>query len=520
MNNIKILWIDDEIDLLKVQILFLEEKGYSVATANNAEDGFDMIQNTNYDIVFLDENMSGLSGVQILPKIKTFAPALPVIMVTKREEEELMEDAIGSKVDGYLIKPVNPNQILLTIKQKVHNKKIISEKTAQKYQTVFKELSDEIYIAKTFENWVEIYKKLVYWQLELENTELYQLKEILYEQKTEANRGFSKFIQSNYPKWHKDTDNKPLMLNELLRNKVLPAVKSSKKIFLIVIDNLRLDQWKILKPTFKKYLNLINEEVVSSILPTTTQYARNAFFAGLTPLDISKRYPQFWKEEAEEGNKNDFEEDLIRNFFSRNRQNIKISFHKILNEDFAKNKFTNVKGLLSNDLNVFVFNFVDMLSHAKTNLQMVKDLAKDEDAYRSLVTIWFKDSFLQNLVEELSDEGVTVFITTDHGSVCVKNPLKIIGDRESSTNIRYKQGKNLNFDSKELFEIRNPNDIGLPKTNISSTFVFSQNNDFLVYPKKFHHYSKYYKDTFQHGGISMEEMLIPFIELESKSKKQ
>lgn len=517
MSDIKILWIDDEIDLLRVQILYLEEKGYDVSTSNNAEDGFEMIQKENFHIVFLDINMPGLSGLEILPKIKKYAPNLPVIMLTKREEEDVIDEAVGSKVDGFLIKPVNPNQILISIKKNVQKNELVGDKTAQNYQAEFRELSNEINKANSFDEWVEVYKKIVYWELELESANRNQMQDILNDQKTEANRNYARFIQKNYVNWIKDENSRPPMIFEKMRGQIMPMIKKKEKVFLIVIDNLRYDQWQALRPTFIKYLNIETDEIISTILPTTTQYARNAFFAGLLPLDISKRYPQFWSDENEEGNKNDFEKELVTEFFSRNRQNIKISYHKILNEDYANAKFKNIKSIKDYDLNVFVFNFVDMLSHAKTNMQMVKDLAKDEKAYRALVHVWFKDSFLQYLLEEISQLDVKVVITTDHGSVRVKNAVKVIGDRESSTNIRYKQGKNLSYNYKEVFEITKPEEVGLPKINISTKYIFGKNQDYLVYPKSYHEYAKYYKDTFQHGGLSMEEMLIPYVTFSSKN---
>jgi len=516
MADIKILWIDDEIDLLRVHIMLLEEKGYIVKTANNAEDGYEMITKNSFDIVFIDENMPGISGLEILPRIKLYEPDLPIIMVTKREEEEVMDEAIGSKIDGYLIKPVNPNQILLAIKQNVHNKELIGEKTAQKYQSEFRELGMDIMNANSFEEWEAIYRKIVFWDIELENAEKNQMLDILQNQKEEANRGFCRFVEKNYVDWINNEQSEPVMIHKVMRNNIMPMIDNGEKVFLLVIDNLRFDQWKVLKPYFSKYLSVVDEQVISTILPTATQYARNSFFSGLLPLDIAKRYPDLWSDEEDEGNKNDFEEQLVNEFFSRNRRNIKITFHKILNDEYAYSKFSNVKVLKNNELNIFVFNFVDLLSHAKTNVQMLKDLAKDEKAYRAIVKVWFEHSFLKYLLEEISELGATVILTTDHGAVQVRNSVRVIGDRHSSTNIRYKQGRNLDYDRKEVFVIKDPVEAGLPQSNLSTTYIFAKNYDYLVYPKNYNQFVKYYKDTFQHGGISMEEMMIPYITMVPK----
>jgi len=510
MDKINILWIDDEIDLLKVHIYLLEEKGFHVFNANNVNDGEEIIAHNNIDLVFLDENMPGISGLEFLPSMKKKYPHVPVVMVTKREEEDIMEEAIGNNIDGFLIKPVNPNQILLTIKKLVQGKQIISEKTSMQYQTSFNKLSSNISIAKNFDDWVEIYKEIVYWEKKLELVANEQLLEIIKEQKKEANKLFAKYISKNYVDWFSSDDHPPFIY-EMMKEKVLPLIRDEQKVFLIVIDNLRYDQWKELKASANEYLNIKEENIIMTILPSVTQYARNSFFSGYLPLKIAERYPELWRDEEDEGNKNDFEFQLVKEFFNRQRVNLKINFEKIFNDEYAYNKLKNVKALLNYDLNVFIFNFVDIVSHAKTNIQMIKDIARDNKSYRNLVKLWFEDSYLQYLLKELQGSGVKIVLTTDHGSVMVENPIKVVGDKTSSTNIRYKQGKNLNYNPKEVFMINDPKNVGLPQQNFTTKYIFSKSYDYMVYPKNFHEYVKYFKNTFQHGGISMEELLIPFV---------
>ncbi len=516
MKPIKILWIDDEIDLLNLHLKFLEAKGYQVETASNTIDAEDVLKNQDFDIIFLDENMPGMTGLNFLSKIQQLQPFTPVVMITKVEDERIMEEAIGSKISDYLIKPVNPKQILLVIKKHVQRKTIISEKTIESYRKNFSFLAMDILNAKDINAWIRIYKQLVDWELELQNTSQSDLIEIIESQKEDANNEFAKFVKSNYLDWV-NASTSPFFLKDVFRRRIFPTLQEGKKIFLIVIDNLRYDQWKMLQLLIKDDYKTLKEEIILSILPTATQYARNAFFAGIFPVYIKKQYPKLWKDEVESGNKNDFEDELLRLQIAKESKKIDFNYYKIFNESHSKKVIDNLASLQNKSLNVLVFNFVDMLSHAKTSVQMVKELAKDEAAYRSLTQIWFEHSYLNTLFKRLKAyDDVEIFLTTDHGSILVKNPIKIVGDRETSTNLRYKQGKNLNFKSKKVFILNKPQEAGLPVSHLTAMYVFAQGRDFFVYPNNYSYFVNYYRDTFQHGGISLEEMLIPLVHLVKK----
>jgi len=518
MNEANILWIDDEIDLLKIQILFLETKGHKVTTANNGYDALDLVKDNNYDIIFLDENMPGMNGLEVLQKVKEINPNIPIVMVTKNEEEDIMDEAIGSKISDYLIKPVNPKQLLLVIKKNVENKRLITEKTTLKYQTEFTKLSQQINQVRDYNDWIEVYKKLIYWEIELSNSNDNTMDQVLTMQKDEANDAFTKFIKNNYLSWFEKTEDKrPIFQTDVFKNKVFPLLEAGEKVVLIVVDNLRFDHWKTVEPMIREYLNVDKEEVMVSILPTATQYARNAMFSGLMPLQIEKMFPNLWSYDEEEGGKNEHEEELLKTLFDRYRKKVDFHFEKVFQNRQGEKVVENIKTILKNQLVVIVYNFVDMLSHARTEMQMIKELAQDEAAYRSLVLTWFEHSALFELIKEISNHNAKVILTTDHGAVRVQDAIKVIGDRNTTTNLRYKQGKNLNYNKKEVFEILKPEKAGLPSSNLSSTYIFTTNKDFFAYPNNYNHYVKYFKDTFQHGGISLEEMLIPLITLSPKT---
>jgi DNA-binding response OmpR family regulator len=514
----QILWVDDEIDLLQPYIIYLADKGYEVLTATNGQDALDLVDTQAFNIVFLDENMPGMTGLETLQEIKRLHPELPVVMITKSEEESIMEDAIGSNIADYLIKPVNPNQILLSLKRNLEKKQLVDEKSTSKYQQEFRKIGMDINNNLNYNEWIDVYKNLTRWDLELQKSNDDGIKEILSMQRKEADNMFCRYVEKRYIDWiQPNSEDKPTLSHTLIRDKVIPRLdESDKPLFFILIDNLRYDQWKSIQTLLEPYFRTENDDIYYSILPTTTQYARNSIFADLMPLEIRHRYPQYWDDEEDVGTKNQYEGELLGEQLRRFGKNIKYSYNKVLNLAAGKKLAEQMSNLMQNKLNVIVYNFVDMLSHARTEMEIIRELAADEEAYRSLMLSWFEHSSLFDIMKFISQKKCNVIVTTDHGSVWVKDAVKILGDRDVNTNLRYKYGKSLKYNAKEVFEVRDPEKIFLPKVNISTSYVFARTNDFFAYPNNYNYYVNYYKNTFQHGGISMNEMLIPVAYLKSK----
>lgn len=518
MQRYSILWADDEIDLLKPHILFLEQRGYDITPVNNGSDAVELCDEKHFDVVFLDEHMPGLSGLEVLNQIKGNKPNIPVVMITKNEEEHIMEEAIGSKIADYLIKPLNPSQILLSVKKILDNKRLVIEKTNLNYQQEFRKISMELMDDMSHEAWAEIYKKLVHWELQLDQNDNRDMAEVLESQKSEANGGFAKFIIRNYDRWLNDPNaEKPLLSHQLMKRKIFPEVGKGKPVFVVLIDNLRFDQWKMIEPIINEYFTVTGEESYYSILPTTTAYSRNAIFSGMLPSEMARSHPEIWVGEDEDEGKNNFENEFLEKQIRKNNLNIRYSYHKIKNLEEGKSLADSVSNLFQNDLNVIVYNFVDMLSHARTDMAMIRELAPDESAYRSITRSWFIHSPLLEILKKISDKPSRIVITTDHGTIRVKRPFKIIGDRTVNSNLRYKQGKNLGFEGDKIMHAAKPERLYLPKVNVSTSYVFAIEDQFFAYPNNYNHYVNFYKDTFQHGGISMEEMIIPIIFLNSKN---
>jgi DNA-binding response OmpR family regulator len=515
MKRDRILWADDEMDLLSPYILFLEEKGYDITTVTNGKDALDLCRSEKFDIIFLDENMPGLSGLETLALIKEIDPNVPMVMITKSEEENIMNMAIGSKIADYLTKPVNPSQILLTLKKNIHKKEIITEHTTSTYQSQFGQIGMQINDTLSYQDWVEVYKKLVFWELELTEADT-NMEEMLKMQKREANIAFAKFIKNNYFNWFEKPESRPLISADLFKTKVFPLLDKGEKVFFIVVDNFRYDQWRVIRELLSDLYDFTDEGLYCSILPTATQYARNAIFSGLMPLQIQQMFPEFWVEEDDEEGKNLHEKDLIQSILTRYRKNYSFSYHKIVDSNSCDRLIDQLPRIDNNQLNVCVLNFIDMLSHARTDSKMMRELANNDNAYRSLTLSWFKHSPTYELFKAIAKRGYKVVFTTDHGTIQVNDAIKVVGDKGTNTNLRYKVGKSLNYNSKEVFEIIQPTKVGLPSPNVSSAYIFACKDDFIAYPNNYNHYAGYYKDTFQHGGVSLEEMLIPLIVMEPK----
>ncbi len=513
-----ILWADDEIELLRPHILFLEEKGYNVTPVTNADDAISLVKEHPFDLLLLDEMMSGKDGLSALAEIKEINPSLPVVMITKNEEESLMEEAIGSKIDDYLTKPVNPSQILSTCKKFVESRKIEGNRLTRDYPLQFNELTRAIMEASTWQDWVAIYTRIVDLELEMDHYPDLGLRSMLEDQKKSANMEFGRFVEKHYLEWIKESDDAPNLSVDVIAENVAPLLANDKKVAFVVIDNMRLDQWLSIQPFLFPYFN-IKRKFYFAILPTATPFARNAIFSGLFPLEIEQKYPELWSKGADDdSSRNRYERQLLDFQLQEMGFNLKPEpkYIKILDLSEGKNLERNIRTYIQTKLLSIVVNFVDIFSHNRSTSEILKEIVPDEAAFRSLTRSWFEHSYLFRVLRHLGEEGFTIIMTSDHGSVRAMRGGKVIGDRETSTNLRYKFGKNLKCDNKYAFYIKDPREFKLPMRGININYIIAKEDYYFVYPTNYHKYLNYYRDSFQHGGISMEEMILPVLRLDSK----
>jgi len=518
MQKKHILWADDEIDMLEPHVMYLRSKGYDVDTVTNGDDAIAKVNEGGYDIVLLDEMMTGKDGLATLEEIKALSPQTPVIMITKSEEESLMEDAIGQKIDDYLTKPVNPSQILMACKKILDSKNITTEKRSKRYVDDLRDLSNRLQNALEYTEWINLNLKLFSLDLELDSSAEPEFRQLLYDQRRECNVEFGKYIEKNYTKWIHSTKASPVLSTDLVKKYIIPELKRGRKIIFMIIDCMRLDQWLTLETYFYDYFN-IKREYYYSILPTATPFSRNAIFSGLFPEELEERYPEIWGQAADdESSLNRNEKELLEQNFLRNgyKPDQGLKYIKVVTNEEAKSLERNVKGYLEHQILAIVLNFVDVLAHSRSDMPILKEIAPNESAYRSLTRSWFEHSSIFNVIKEFSHSEHLLFITTDHGSIRGLRGTKVIGDRETSTNLRYKYGRSLKVDTKNAIFIKNPSEYRLPKFGINTTYVIAKEDYYFIYPTNYYKFLNYYKDSFQHGGASLEEMILPFIRLEPK----
>jgi len=515
----KILWADDEIDLLQAHVLFLQKKGYEVDTVTNGDDALEKVKVKEYDIVLLDEMMSGMDGLSTLNEIKNIQPHLPVIMITKNEEESLMEEAIGQRIDDYLTKPVNPSQILMAIKKILDRKDIITEKRSSQYARELAQISTALMNITRPEEWVDLTLKIFNMDIELDTTEDQSFRQVLYDQRNEVNVEFGKYIERHYKNWVQENNpgKRPLLSVDIVKNYMLPRLKENRPVVFLVIDCLRLDQWLTLEPFLNDWFR-INRQYYYSILPTATPFSRNALFSGLFPQEIERMYPQLWSLNEDDESLNRYEKELLDLQLKRQGLNLgnNLKYVKIMNTEDMRNLERNISSYLDSRMLAIVVNFVDILAHSRSDLPILKEIVPDEAAFRSLTRSWFLHSPLMGTLKAIAASGALLYITTDHGSVRGLHGTKVIGDREASSNLRYKYGRSLKVDPKHAIFIKEPSDWKLPRRGVNTTYVFAKEDYYLVYPTQYNKYLNYYRDSFQHGGVSIEEMILPVVQLEGR----
>lgn len=518
LNKRRILWADDEIEMLRAHHLFLRERGYEVTPVSNGRDAIALFEREAFDIVLLDEMMPGLDGLSTLEQIKAINPNIPVIMITKNEEEHLMDQALGRRIDDYLTKPVNPSQIFMACKKLLDARQIRQSQAGQAYVARIGQLSARLTGPISWQTWIDIHRELCEWEIEIGHLGDKGLQQLLQDQRKEFNREFARFIERNYPLWVEDEGESPPLSVDVVAEFVVPLLEEGRRVFFLVIDCLRLDHWIMMESVLAEFF-AIRRSYHCSILPTATPYARNALFSGLFPREIAARYGDFWQSgPQDEDSLNRFEHRFLSDQLRAAGVALsgEIHYHKVFDAGEGQKLAHRAGTLVKAPLVAVVYNFLDMLVHGRSQSELLKEIAPDEKAFRSLVQSWFAHSTLLEILRQVARAGATVVLTTDHGAVRSTRATMVYGDRETSTNLRYKVGRNLRCDPKDALLVRDPRTFGLPSSGLGANFLFAREDFFFVYPTHFSEYQRQYRDSFQHGGISLEEMILPVAIMEPR----
>ena len=512
MEKKKILWVDDEIESLKPHILFLQQRGFEVLTAISGDDAVNIVRSETLDLVLLDEMMPGKDGLTTLEEIKEIKPHLPVVMVTKSEEESLMDEAIGQKIDDYLTKPVNPSQVLMVAKRMLETRRIVSESQMKRYITDINRFNQKLYGVIEPEDWLEAARLLAGWDLALDESPDEGLAETHLGTRKEWNTEFTKYLDKQYMKWLA-SENRPILSPDVLHHYMIPYVKDGRKVLLLVVDCMRLDQWLTIESLVAEFYD-IDRNTYFSILPTATPFARNALFAGIFPDEIAKQYPEPWRA-GDEGSLNRNEDELLADNLRRHGLKAAdgVRYEKIFNNTEGEALAKRVADFYQSQVVAFVFNFLDILAHGRSTNIILKEIAGSEAAFRSLMKSWFVHSPLFAILKSFAKKDFTVIITSDHGSVLCSRGTIAHGKRDTSTNLRYKYGDNLNCDTKDALLIKKPEQYRLPKFSLATTYIIAKEDYYFVYPNKYNEYIRQFQNSFQHGGISLEELVVPIITL-------
>ena len=511
----RILWVDDEVDLLKPHLLFLQARGYHVDAISNGDDALELLRENSYDLVLLDDQMPGRSGLEVLEVMRRENPHQRVVMVTKSEEDHTMTEAIGRRVDDYLVKPTSPRQVLSVVTRILEGSSIQQQRVAQDFAARFGTLSRAAQDASTADDYAAVYAELVGWQVRLEAAGETGLLDTVHQLVIDLRRDFGAWVVGEYPRWMKDAADRPRLSVDLVREFLVPRL-GAEPVWFVVLDCMRLDQWRAMAPLLAPYFE-IEESFHYSILPTATPYARNAIFSGLYPDQIAEKRPEWWDASDDEGSLNAFEDQLLIEQLKRlTGRDVPVHYEKIFSDRQAEQVRARVNHALRTPGMVIalVFNFVDLMTHGRSESPILMEVARDEAALRDLTKAWFERSTAYAVLQEAARQGHKVILTTDHGSILCQHSTTVFARKDATSNLRYKFGQDLRAEiASTAFSTRDEKDLRLPPGRLGMSYVLALEDFFFVYPTKLREYQARYKNSFLHGGISPEEMIVPVASL-------